>query len=176
MGNHLLFFFSLVDIKEGLCENIGRIEEIQMRKFEVAKGFEKERVTLPQRATSRSAGYDLRALEGASIAPGETHLFKTGLKAAMEEDEVLLIFPRSSLAVKKGLRLSNSVAVIDADYYGNPDNDGHIMISLFNFSQETQVIEAGDRIAQGVFVKYEVTDDDHVNGSRQGGFGSTKTK
>jgi dUTP pyrophosphatase len=50
------------------------------------------------------------------------------------------------------------------------------MISLFNFSQETQVIEAGDRIAQGIFVKYEVTDDDHANGSRQGGFGSTKTK
>ncbi len=93
----------------------------------------------------------------------------------MEDDEVLLIFPRSSLAIKKGLRLTNSVAVIDADYYGNENNDGHIMISLFNFSDHDVVIEDQERIAQGIFMKYLPTDDDDAKGERVGGFGSTKT-
>ncbi len=150
-------------------------EVVDMRKFEVAKGFENENVIIPVRATSRSAGYDLRCLEGYTLKTGESHVFKTGLKAKMEDDEVLLIFPRSSLAIKKGLRLSNSVAVIDADYYGNPSNDGHIMISLFNFSDHDVTIEAQERIAQGMFIKYLTTEDDVSSGTREGGIGSTKT-
>ncbi len=145
-----------------------------MRKFEIAKGFEKEDVLIPQRATNKSAGYDLRTLDEYTLKPGESHIFKTGLKAKMEEDEVLLVFPRSSLAIKKGLRLSNSVAVIDADYYGNPSNDGHIMVSLFNFSNHEVKVEAQERIAQGMFVKYLTTDDDKATGERKGGIGSTK--
>ena len=94
----------------------------------------------------------------------------------MEKDDVLLLFPRSSLAIKKGLRLTNSVAVIDADYYGNENNDGHIMISLFNFSDHEVTIEDQERIAQGIFIKYLTTDDDQASGERKGGFGSTKTK
>ena len=147
-----------------------------MRKFEIAKGFEDKEIILPRRATSRSAGYDFRALEGYTLKPGETHFFATGLKAAMDDDDVLLVFPRSSLAIKKGLRLTNSVAVIDADYYSNPSNDGHIMISLFNFSDHDVVVEDQERIAQGTFMKYLKTDDDDANGNREGGFGSTKTK
>ncbi len=146
-----------------------------MRKFEIAKGFENENIIMPSRATKKSAGYDFRCLEGYTLKPGETHFFKTGLKAKMEDDEVLLIFPRSSLAIKKGLRLTNSVAVIDADYYGNENNDGHIMISLFNFTDHDVVIESQERIAQGIFIKYFATDDDDATGIRAGGFGSTKT-
>lgn len=146
-----------------------------MRKFEIAKGFEDKEIVLPKRATSKSAGYDFRALEGYTLKPGETHFFATGLKARMNDDDVLLVFPRSSLAIKKGLRLTNSVAVIDADYYGNPSNDGHIMISLFNFSDHDVTIEPQERIAQGIFMKYLVTEDDDSKETRSGGFGSTKT-
>jgi dUTP pyrophosphatase len=144
-----------------------------MRKFEIAKGFEEKDVVIPVRATSKSAGYDLRSLETYTLKPGERHTFPTGLKACMEDDEVLYIFVRSSMAIKKGVRLSNSVGVIDADYYSNPDNDGHIMVSLFNFSDKDVEILAGDRIAQGIFMKYLATDDDVASGERKGGFGST---
>ncbi len=94
----------------------------------------------------------------------------------MEKDEVLLVFPRSSLGKKKGLILTNSVAVIDADYYSNPNNDGHIMINLFNFSNTDQTIEKGERFAQGIFIKYLTTDDDQTTKTREGGFGSTGNK
>ncbi len=144
-----------------------------MRKFEIAKGFENEDVSLPTRATSKSAGYDLKSLETYVLKPGERHTFPTGLKACMEGDEVLYIFVRSSMAIKKGVRLSNSVGVIDADYYSNVDNDGHIMVSLFNFSDKEVEIVKGDRIAQGIFMKYLVVDDDMAAGTRTGGFGST---
>lgn len=144
-----------------------------MRKFEVCKGFENENVIIPTRATKKSAGYDLRSLISYDLKPNEKHTFPTGLKASMEEDEVLYIFIRSSMAIKKGVRLSNSVGVIDADYYSNKDNDGHIMISLFNFSNDVVHIEKDDRIAQGIFMKYLCVDEDNADGEREGGFGST---
>lgn len=144
-----------------------------MRKFEVCKGFENGDVVIPNRATKKSAGYDLRSLISYDLKPSERYTFPTGLKASMEEDEVLYIFIRSSMAIKKGVRLSNSVGVIDADYYSNKDNDGHIMISLFNFSNDVVHIEKGDRIAQGIFMKYLCVDDDIAVCEREGGFGST---
>ena len=144
-----------------------------MRSFEIAKGFENSDVKMPKRATSSSAGYDISALEDVIIPAGKTVLLKTGLKAHMEKDEVLLLFPRSSLAVKRGLRLANSVAVIDADYCSNPDNDGHIMIPVFNFSGKDVEIKKGERVAQGIFINYLVTDDDEASGERKGGCGST---
>ncbi len=147
-----------------------------MRKFEIAKGFEDKDVHLPLRSTSRSAGYDFSSLDDLVILPGKTGLINTGVKALMEADDVLFIFPRSSLAVKKGLQLANSVAVIDADYYGNEKNDGQIMLTLYNFSAQEAKIEKGERVAQGIFVKYEVTDDDKAQGVRQGGYGSTGSK
>lgn len=147
-----------------------------MRKFEVCKGYENQGVILPKRGTAHSAGYDFTCLEAIDLEPGGQTLAKTGVKAQMEADEVLLIYPRSSLAVKKGLRLTNSVAVIDADYYGNPNNDGHIMIPLFNFSSHTVHLDKGERIAQGIFTKYLLTSDDQATGERKGGYGSTGTK
>lgn len=144
-----------------------------MRKFEICLGYENCDVQLPVRATKRSAGYDLRSIENYTLQPNERHVFKTGLKACMEDDDVLYIFIRSSMAIKKGVRLSNSVGVIDADYYSNKDNDGHIMVSLYNFSNEEVEIKKGDRIAQGIFMKYLLTDDDISTKERTGGFGST---
>jgi dUTP pyrophosphatase len=147
-----------------------------MRKFYVCKGFEKSGVVLPKRSTAHSAGYDFMTLKEYDIKPGQRVMIETGLKAQMDDDDVLLVFPRSSLAVKKGLRLSNSVAVIDADYFSNPANDGHIMINLFNFGSETVHLAQGERFAQGIFVKYGVTEDDETAGIRQGGYGSTGEK
>jgi dUTP pyrophosphatase len=91
----------------------------------------------------------------------------------MEDDEVLLLYNRSSNPGKKGLILANSVGVIDKDYYGNVDNDGHIMFAFYNIKDEDIEIKKGDAIGQAVFQKYLVTDDDCAKGERTGGFGST---
>ncbi|HYF95501.1 MAG TPA: dUTP diphosphatase [Symbiobacteriaceae bacterium] len=133
-------------------------------------------VALPQRKTARSAGYDLAAAADTVIEPGRVALIPTGLKAYMAPDEVLLLTIRSSLAVKRGLMLANGVGVIDADYADNPDNEGHIMVAMANLGQAAVTVGAGERIAQGIFVKYLITEADAAGGERQGGFGSTGTQ
>ena len=148
-----------------------------MRGFEVAKGFEDKEINLPVRKTKFSAGYDIEAAEDIvvpSFKKGDAPtLIKTGLKAYMEDDEVLMLYNRSSNPKKKGLILANSVGVIDKDYYGNPDNDGHIMFAFYNVKDEDTVIKKGDAIGQAVFQKYLITDNDTAEGERVGGFGST---
>ena len=146
-----------------------------MRKFEVAKGFEDRGVVLPQRKTAKSAGYDIIALtdEDVYVHPGMSVNLETGVKACMEDDEVMLLFIRSSLGIKKGLTLSNRCAVIDADYYNNSDNDGHFILNVINTSNEVQCIPARSRVAQAIFVKYLTVDDDKATGERVGGIGST---
>ncbi len=147
------------------------------RGFEIAKGFENSNINLPVRSTKNSAGYDVEAAEDCVIPafkPGQKPtLVKTGIKAYMESDEVLILANRSSNPGKKGLILANSIGVVDSDYYGNPDNDGHIMYAFFNFKAEDVEIKKGDRIGQAIFQKYLVTDDDIAQGERTGGFGST---
>ena len=140
----------------------------KVRGFEIAKGFEDKEINLPIRKTKYSAGYDIEAAEDVTIPS-----FKKGIKAYMQDDEVLMLYNRSSNPKKKGLILANSVGVIDKDYYGNPDNDGHIMFAFFNIKEEDVVIKKGEAIGQGVFQKYFVTDDDMATGERLGGFGST---
>ena len=146
-----------------------------MRKFEVAKGFEDSGVVLPQRKTAKSAGYDIIALtdEDVYVHPGMSVNLETGVKACMEDDEVMLLFIRSSLGIKQGLTLSNSCGVIDADYYNNPDNDGHFILNIINTGNSVQRIPARSRVAQAVFVKYLTVDDDNATGERIGGIGST---
>ena len=150
---------------------------MKTRGFEVAKGFENADINLPVRKTKYSAGYDIEAAEDVvipSFKKGDAPtLIKTGLKAYMADDEVLMLYNRSSNPKKKGLILANSVGVIDKDYYGNPDNDGHIMFAFYNIKDEDTVIKKGEAIGQAVFQKYLVTDDDIASGERTGGFGST---
>ena len=147
------------------------------RGFEVAKGFEDKEINLPVRKTKYSAGYDVEAAEDAVIPSFKKGmkptLVKTGIKAYMDEDEMLLLYNRSSNPGKKGLILANSVGVIDKDYYGNPDNDGHIMFAFFNIKEEDIEIKKGDVVGQAIFQKFLVTDDDVAEGERVGGFGST---
>ena len=147
------------------------------RGFEIAKGFENSGINLPVRSTKNSAGYDIEAAEDVTIPAFKLGqkpvLVKTGLKAYMQSNEVLILANRSSNPGKKGLILANSIGVVDSDYYGNPDNDGHIMFAFFNFKDEDIQIKKGDRIGQGMFQKYLVTDNDMPGGERTGGFGST---
>ena len=147
------------------------------RGFEIAKGFEGKNINLPIRKTKHSAGYDIEAAED-TIIPSfkkgdKPTLVKTGLKAYMGEDEVLILANRSSNPGKKGLILANSIGVIDSDYYGNPDNDGHIMFAFYNIKAEDIEIKKGEAIGQAIFQKFLITDNDVAGGERKGGFGST---
>lgn len=154
-----------------------------MRKFEeVGKEFLKfpdVETKLPERATWCSAGYDFKSKENYVLKKGEQHLFWTDIKAAMFLDNVLKIYPRSGNAVKHGIVLANGTGIIDADYYNNGSNNGNIGICLKNTGEEDFEIKVDDRIAQGVFEKYYIVDDDkyltkkECESCRAGGFGST---
>lgn len=156
-----------------------------MRKFYVVKGFEDKDINTPVRATRRAAGYDFEASEDVlipsiwkQIAAGvpkekvKPTMVGTGIKAQMDEDEVLMMYNRSGNP-KLGLVLANGVGVVDSDYFENPGNDGHIFFAFFNFSPEDVLIMKGQRIGQGVFQKFLLTNDDVESGERTGGFGST---
>ena len=149
----------------------------KIRGFEVAKGFEGMGINLPIRKTKYSAGYDIEAAEDVIIPSFKKGtnptLVKTGLKAYMQDDEVLMLYNRSSNPKKKGLILANSVGVVDKDYYGNQDNDGHIMFAFYNIKEEDITIKKGEAIGQAVFQKYFVADGDIAQCERIGGFGST---
>ena len=144
-----------------------------MRKFEIVSSYENQGITLPKRATQKSAGYDLASAETIVIEKGKIKLIPTGLKAKFPAQETLMIYARSSLATR-GLMMSNGVGVVDADYYDNPQNEGHLMVPLYNFSETDVIIEKGDRVAQGIFMPYyTTTDDDAEQKIRLGGFGSS---
>lgn len=150
---------------------------MKQRGFEIAKGFENKEINLPVRKTKYAAGYDFEAAED-TVVPAFTlgtnpTLIKTGIKAYMLDDEMLCLYNRSSNPKKKGLILANSVGIVDKDYYGNPDNDGHIMFAFYNIKEEDVLIKKGECIGQGIFQKYLVADDDESDGDRTGGFGST---
>ncbi len=129
---------------------------------------------LPSYQTAGSAGMDLRAYlaEPIALKPLERKLIPTGLFIALPDMHEAQIRPRSGLAIKKGLTVINTPGTIDADYRGE------LMIPMINLSNEEQIIENGDRIAQMIIAKYESiawelseTLDDTSRGS--GGFGHT---
>ena len=133
-----------------------------------------DKIELPKRSTENSAGYDIRSIEEYTLKPNESHAFRTGVKVSMNDDEVFFIFDRSSLGFKYDVCLSNSVGVIDADYFDNEDNEGHIAIKLINHGTKDFKVNIGDRIAQGIFIKYLCVDDEkNINNKRKGGIGST---
>jgi len=100
-------------------------------------------------------------------------LVPTGVKAKMPDDWYLQLSVRSSLPLKHWLILGNGVGIIDADYYNNPDNEGHIYFQIINLLPFDIELRKGDCIGQGVFLQYGTTTDDAANGEREGGFGST---
>lgn len=141
-----------------------------MRKFEVVKNCPFP-VKLPKRSTAGSAGYDFFAAYPFAIGPGKTVFVKTWVKAKMPKDTVLLLFERSSWGFKKQVSIPNSVGVIDSDYYGNAENDGNIAFAFTNHGSEPLEVKVGDKIGQGIFLTFLLTDDDEANGERAGRYG-----
>lgn len=130
-------------------------------------------INIPVRASSGSAGYDIYTPEKFTISPKEIKIIWTDIKAYMNDSEVLQIYIRSSIGIKKGLVLANGTGIIDKDYYSNPSNDGNIGIAIINISEKAVEIDENERIAQGLFINYLLTDNDNVNNKRIGGIGST---
>ena len=157
---------------------------------------------LPVRKTAKSAGYDFTVAEDIvipsydklmynfpSLEPNPLSLdemgrltkeFKikptlvpTGIKCELDSNTYLELSVRSSCPLKYWLILANGVGVIDADYYNNPDNEGHIYFQVINLSPYDIQLRKGDVIGQGIIKYYLTTDDDNASGERLGGFGST---
>jgi dUTP pyrophosphatase len=149
-----------------------------MRYFEVVSdSFRKNptvEIKLPTRGCKNSAGYDFYSPVDAVIQPNEMVMIWTDVKAHMYYDNALFIIPRSSMG-KHPIMISNTVGLIDSDYYGNESTDGNIGFRLFNLGTTPYEIKAGDRIGQGVFIKYGTVKDDNTSSVRTGGFGSTNT-
>lgn len=130
-------------------------------------------IILPKRGTKNSAGYDFYCLYDIVIKPNVRVVIPTGIKVCMNVNEFLGIYIRSSLGFKYNIRMCNQVGIIDADYYNNSDNEGHILVCLQNESDKDVVIKKGDRFVQGIFQPFLITDDDDTTISRKGGIGST---
>lgn len=156
--------------KNDIIRNFEFVERIKENAMKNAEGaFCK----LPERSTSKSAGYDFFVPEDTVCKSHEITMVKTGIKAYFPDDETLLLFNRSSNPKKKGLIILNGVGVVDADYADNPSNEGEIAGLFYNMFDEDITLKAGDKMMQGIFVKYGVTNNDNAEGERTGGFGST---
>ena len=165
---------------------------MRKRGFEIVSNFKKKDINLPVRKTNASAGYDFEAAESLIVpsiwkvlaekvfigeATGlKATLIPTGIKSYMLDDEYLQLSIRSGTALKTGLILANGVGIVDSDYYNNPDNEGHIMFPVHNLGFKDKLIKKGERIGQGLFLRYLKVDDDISDGTRTGGFGSTDKK
>jgi len=158
-------------------EKVARFEKVTLQQFTADAGFVADAaacyqdIRMPRRATVGSAGYDIFAPFGFSLEPEGSVLVPTGLRALIDQGWVLQLYPRSSYGFKYRLRLDNTVGIIDADY-SQAANQGHIMIRMTN-GPRPLTVQAGDAIAQGIFVPFGITYDDQAVAIRHGGFGST---
>lgn len=148
---------------------------MKVRGFEKITKYAAVDFPLPERKTELSAGYDFCLPEEVTLEPGKLLLVPTGVKAYMQAGEYLGMHIRSSMAVKKHIMLVNNVGIIDADYYNNADNEGHIMLALLNMGETAVTLPKGERVAQGIFYNYLTADGDEQAAKvvRGGGFGST---
>ena len=187
-----------------------------MAKFEIVSKYEGEGLSLPERKTEFSAGYDFQVAEDTLIPPWEvlmdemwqyanennfaeengkytiahpvtldemagitkaaqtkTTLVPTGIKCKLDPDTYLELSIRSSCPMKYWLILANGVGVIDADYYNNEDNEGHIFFQVINLSPLPIILRKGETIGQGIIKPYLTAENDQHGGLRTGGFGST---
>lgn len=183
---------------EGWCVGYDEIELIENIKPTLKRGFNKisleqwnkaipqdvdskqwmelyDCIHLPKRATKRSAGYDVFSPFTFTLEPNEVVLIPTGIKAYMLEDEVMYGYPRSSKGFKFAMRLMNTVAVGDSDYFENEKNEGHYFIKIRNEGDKSMTIEKGESFAQFIFGKYLLADGDLFDegNDRIGGIGST---
>ena len=135
---------------------------------------EYELYNIPKRSTQYSAGYDFMTLTEFTINPNEIKLIPTGIKANMNENEVLMLYIRSSLGFKYNIRMCNQTGIIDKDYYNNEDNEGHIFVKIQNEGDKPKTFKQGENIVQGIFLNYLTTDNEEkIENERKGGIGST---
>lgn len=146
----------------------------KLRGFEVvADEFRKHEgeIKLPQKGTKTAMAYDFYSPIDLVIEPNQIGKIWTDVKAYMKDDEGLIINVRSSQGGK--VMLANTSGWIDSDYYSNKGNDGNIGIFLKNIGDEPYVIKKGDKIAQGMFINFLLSDNGNSDEERVGGFGST---
>lgn len=140
-----------------------------------------EKIKLPRRATSGSAGYDFFSPFYFFLPSWGDIIVPTGIKVRISDGWFLGFYPRSGTGMKNYLRIANTVGIVDADYYGNASNEGHIMVKVrkesgpLDTSEPTRDVEfrAGDAFCQAVFQQFGVVEGDEADGDRTGGFGST---
>lgn len=134
-------------------------------------------IIIPKRETKGSAGHDIACPISFHILPHDKIIVPSGIKAYFSPDEIetwfLALYDRSSLSIKRGVNLTNQTAIIDSDYYENPDNEGDMLIALTNTNDHIVKFKAGERIIQGIFMIHGITEDDDAEGERTGGVGST---
>lgn len=162
-----------------------KLPEYSTKSSAGADFFCAEEVTIPSLLDSTltmasiGEGNSVNNVYWGDLLGANSKLFKptmvhTGIKAKMEDDEVLYLYNRSSNPVKLGLVLANGVGVVDADYYGNTGNDGEIMFAFYNLGPLPVTLHVGDKIGQGVFQKFLKSENATVlDEERAGGFGST---
>ena len=132
-------------------------------------------IPMPHQATAGSAGMDFFMPFNLDFESGSRMKIATGMRWITddnERDRVLLIVPRSGLGFKYGLRLPNTIGVIDSDYC-EAENEVHILVCFENPSDVNVKLEAGKPFVQGIIVRYEVPEGAASDEARTGGFGST---
>jgi dUTP pyrophosphatase len=157
-----------------LVENKHRVHQKTLHIEQIGTHTIYANITLPTRNDPGSAGYDFYLPQDIMIEPGKKVKIWTDVKAYMKVNEVLVLVPRSSVSSELDIVFANTIGVVDASYYSNPDNDGNIGLYLKNNSGRGVEFKAGERIAQGIFIPYLLADDDEPkNHERVGGTGSS---
>ena len=156
---------------------VAKFEHVSQARYEEdTAGFEGRMelssIPLPRRATMGSAGYDFVCPVDVTIPAGQRVLVPTGMRAVMENGWVLMLCPRSSLGRRWGLRLSNTVGIVDSDY-SHAENEGHIMLVLEHSQAGDVRLHRGERICQGLFLPVGFAQEEDVGADRTGGYGST---
>ena len=158
-----------------------KFEKISLEEFtEQIKGFSLDpdairraynAVKLPERATAFSAGYDFFCPLNFYLPAGASIVIPSGIRCVFNRSDAsiyhLKLYNRSSIGINNHITLTHGTGVIDADY------EQGIKIPLYNFGSVGKRFEVGERIIQGIIETYRTTSDDHANGIRRGGIGST---
>lgn len=168
---------------ENTKHRVGKFEKISLEQWHkdygddsegISNGLLENVIKVPTRATSDSAGYDFVTPFDIDLQPGEYIKVPTGIKCSISSGWFLAITPKSGLGFKYHTRLTNSIGIIDADYYNNEGNEGHIWVKMQNDCKDKALhIDAGKAFCQGIFLQYGITVDDEADGERVGGLGST---
>lgn len=152
-------------------------EKISYKQFEEDICDDKElyeSYSLPKRSTKYSAGYDFFSLYDFVLKPGEIKKIPTGIKIKMNQDEMLMLFVRSSMGFKYNVRMCNQVGIFESDYYNNETNEGHAWLKIQNEGDKDYIVKKGDAICQGIFTKFLTIDnEEEIKNTRIGGLGST---